>query len=91
MLEPEGRETLQMHIRPLTGPTLGALVCFFATACSGPSGDQKAVGAVTEAVTTQAPPVSVSARSISYDFTEVAYLPAGVSAGRDVIFIGDPL
>ncbi|HEX4339817.1 MAG TPA: hypothetical protein VH062_28115 [Polyangiaceae bacterium] len=49
------------------------------------------MGTVGEAVTSTKPPVAVGPRSISYDFTEVTYLPAGVAAGRDVVFVGDPL
>jgi hypothetical protein len=79
-----------MHIRPLTTRTLGVLVCFSATACSAAPEDKTSVGTIGEAVTSSANTV-VGPRSISFDFTEVTYLPAGVAAGRDVVFVGDPL
>jgi len=59
-------------------------------ACGGTSTDAgAATGTVSEAVT--APSVSVTSKSISFDYTEVSYLPAGVAAGERVVFIGDPL
>ncbi len=33
----------------------------------------------------------VSSRSVSFDFLDVSFLPAGIAAGARVIFIGDPL
>src|SRR5690349_10023798 len=80
-----------MCVRSLTGRTLAMLACSVVSACSAEGGDAPQVSRVSEAITLQAPPVSVSPLSISYDFAEVSYLPAGVAAGRDVIFIGDPL
>ncbi|HEX3593733.1 MAG TPA: hypothetical protein VHU80_01490 [Polyangiaceae bacterium] len=64
---------------------------FLSMACSAPSEDRTTVGTVDEAVTEASPNVTVGPRSIAYDFAEVTYLPAGVAAGRDVVFIGDPL
>jgi hypothetical protein len=63
------------------------------TACGGTAPDQEeATDTARQAVTAaHTPPVSVSSRSISFDFTEVSYLPAGVAAGERVIFIGNPL
>jgi hypothetical protein len=66
------------------------LVALPLSACGGPSTDSSsATGSVSEALS--APDVSVTSRSISFDYTEVSYLPAGVAAGARVVFIGDPL
>jgi hypothetical protein len=50
------------------------------------------VGTSSEALTSaNVPDVSVTSRSISFEFAKVSYFPAGIAAGEKVIFIGDPL
>src|SRR4029077_16853781 len=35
--------------------------------------------------------VSVGPRSLSHDFLDVSFLPAGIAADEKVVFVGDPL
>jgi hypothetical protein len=35
--------------------------------------------------------IAASPRSVSFEFSDVSFLPAGIAAGRQVYFIGDPL
>jgi hypothetical protein len=35
--------------------------------------------------------VSISKDAVSFEYTNVTYLPAGIASGEDVFFIGDPL
>jgi hypothetical protein len=68
------------------------LVCFFAMACSAPSDDAGAsIQTATEALSSGESSAAVGPRATIFNYTQVSYLPAGVAAGRDVVFIGDPL
>jgi len=81
-----------MKLRPRTGGPLGVLVCFFAMACSAPSDDASAsVQTVSEALSSADSNVAGGPRSTISNYTEVPYFPAGIAAGKDVVFIGDPL
>jgi hypothetical protein len=86
-----------MHIHQLTGATLGVLVGLFALGCSGEEGGSAGsapaggIGSTSQAVTSDDSKVLVNSKSISFEYTSVDYLPAGVAAGRDAVFIGDPL
>src|SRR5262245_2344885 len=62
-------------------------------ACSGPVNDTGATEATTGTVSEAlaVPGVVVGNRSVSFDYVETTYLPAGVAAGSRVVFIGDPL
>ncbi len=65
-------------------------VCLFAcVACSSaPSGgdSKEAIGSSQSAIT-----VSTGPHSISNDFLDISFLPAGVAADKKVVFVGDPL
>jgi hypothetical protein len=63
-------------------------VCLALAACSGaPGSDSKeGVGSSQSAIT-----VSVGPHSISNDFLDLTFLPAGVAADKKVVFVGDPL
>ena len=65
------------------------LTCLPLWACAGDSG-----GSSTTEKTASASAqleVAVSDRSVSFEFADVSLLPAGIAAGTNVIFIGDPL
>ena len=66
--------------------SLGVLAC---SASSGTPDERSTAGRVTQADTSSQ--VVVSGRSLSNDFLDTTFLPAGVAAGQKVIFIGDPL
>jgi hypothetical protein len=68
------------------------LTCFPLWACTSPSTGTSTSSSVEHTASTQADlQVAVSDRSVSFEFTDVTFLPAGVAAGENVIFIGDPL
>jgi hypothetical protein len=68
------------------------LACFPLGACSSPSTAGSTSGSVEHTAATQAElQVAVGEHSVSFEFADVTFLPAGVAAGENVIFIGDPL
>jgi hypothetical protein len=65
--------------------TLVLLACTNASTTGGPEVTEKT------ATTQAALDVVASPRSISFEFSDVSFLPAGIAAGSQVFFIGDPL
>jgi hypothetical protein len=81
-----------------TNPSLwagGLFMCLPLWACtndsSGTSTLEHTATTAADLQTAADPQVVVSGRSVSFDFTDVTFLPAGVAAGESVVFIGDPL
>ena len=64
--------------------------CFSLFACSGAPGDGTR-GAEKVAVAQSDLTISTGPRSISHDFLDLSFLPAGVAADQKVVFVGDPL
>src|ERR1017187_2836816 len=63
-----------------------ALVSWLLPACTIDS------GATEKTASTQADlQVAIGPHAISFEFSNVTFLPAGVAAGKQVYFIGDPL
>jgi len=68
------------------------LVGFFAIACSAPSdGAETSVQTVSEALTSADSTAASGPSSTISNYTTTTYLPFGVAAGKEVVFIGDPL
>lgn len=65
------------------------LTCLPLWACASDSNGSST--AEKTASSTDALQVAVSDRSVSFEFADVPILPAGIAAGTNVIFIGDPL
>jgi len=62
-----------------------------ASGCSASSSASDEWGATKQVAQADTSGPVVSSRSLSNDFLDVSFLPAGVAAGEKVIFIGDPL
>jgi hypothetical protein len=67
------------------------LACLPLWACTAEGGSSASSSAEKTASTSAELAVAVSARAVSFEFTDLNFLPAGVAAGQSVIFIGDPL
>ncbi len=67
------------------------LACLPLWACTSDGGARASSSTEQTATTTEDLQVAVSSRAVSYDFTDLTFLPAGVAAGQNVIFIGDVL
>jgi hypothetical protein len=66
-------------------------LCMILTGCTTASGNTgSSQGAERVATNQQAVTVSVSNLAVSSEFLDLNFFPAGVAAGRFVIFIGDP-
>jgi hypothetical protein len=69
--------------------------CLFACsalwACTTDGGTPLSSGTEKTGTTAEDLQLAVSGRTVSSEFTDVTFLPAGVAAGQNVIFIGDPL
>ena len=63
----------------------------FASACSSANDGGATANTGKIASTASALTVSVGPRSLSHDFLDVSFLPAGVAADEKVVFVGDPL
>jgi hypothetical protein len=61
------------------------------SACSSAPGGAHAGSSEKTASTQSDLTVSVGPRSLSHDFLDVTFLPAGVAADEKVVFVGDPL
>jgi hypothetical protein len=71
--------------------TISAVVSAWLPACSAAPAPGS-TGAPEKTATTQsALQVAVSPHAVSFEFSDVSFLPAGVAAGERVMFIGDPL
>jgi hypothetical protein len=66
-------------------------LCLSALACSSAPGATPAANGHEDSVTSSAPLTVIGPRSVSKDFLDLQYLPAGVSADSKVVFVGDPL
>jgi hypothetical protein len=67
----------------------GLFVCLALSACSSAPGrgdSQEKIATDQSAIT-----ISTSAHSISNDFLDINFLPAGIAADKKVVFVGDPL
>ena len=74
--------------------SLAGLVVFSSglSACGGSTDSAGQAGSVKQAALADtSAAVVVSSRSVSRDFLDVSFLPAGIAAGEKVFFIGDPL
>jgi hypothetical protein len=67
------------------------IVCLLLSACTNAAGTGASANAERTATLSSDLLVSVSRGSVSTEFLDLQILPAGIAAGRSVVFIGDPL